>query len=679
MKSIVLAEKPSVGRDLARVLNCTTRTKNYIEGEKYIVTWALGHLVELMEPNDYNPKWKRWDLKLLPMIPDEMKLKIMKKTSPQFNAIKRLFKRKDVDKLIIATDAGREGELVARWIIILGGWKNKPIKRLWISSQTSKAINHGFSTLQNASNYDNLYHAAVCRAQADWIIGLNITRALTCKFDTQLNAGRVQTPTLALLVNREKEINNFKSKDFWNIKIDFGKFVGLWQDANGSSRIFDREIALNLKRKLAKGTPKILEITRKKKSEKHPLAYDLTELQKDANIKYDLSAKQTLSAIQKLYERFKLVSYPRTDSKYITTDMKDTIPERLNAISKGVYKNQVNQIIQNGYELDKRFVDDSKVSDHHAILPTEVVPNYFALNESEKQVYHLIVKRFLTVLSPDYKYERINIKVKIADELFVATGKKIIDLGWKKITTDIDPLDIEDQNLISLSDKAKLETISINMKKNKTSPPSRFTEATLLEAMENPVKYLTQKDLKDAMKGGGLGTPATRADIIDKLIKKYYVERTGRSLQATSKASELMKLVPEQFKHPDLTAKWEDQLAMIEKGKISANDFMDSIKNNINDLVNEVKNSKLDYKPSNLTDQFCPRCGEYLMKVKKRGRNILVCSDRRCSFESTGELNNHLQTRPKYGRKHSASKITKEYQKSDGFDNGDSLGDLFDF
>lgn len=673
MKSLVLAEKPSVGRDLARVLNCHQRNKRYIEGEKYVVTWALGHLVELCEPQDYEKGWKRWDLSVLPMIPAKMKLRISKKTAPQFNAIKKLFARKDIQQLIIATDAGREGELVARWIMMMAGWKGKPVKRLWISSQTNKAIKTGFANLQSSRNYDQLFQAARCRAEADWIIGLNITRALTCKFDTQLNAGRVQTPTLSLLVDREKEIRDFEPKDFWHLKIDFGFFTALWTDENGNSRIFCRDKALSLKKKLKNATPKIIELDKSEKSDKPPLAYDLTELQMDANIKYNHSAKQTLNIMQNLYERLKLVSYPRTDSKYITQDLVATIPERLQALASTKFSRFSDFLLKREYVPTKRFVDDEKVTDHHAILPTETPPNYRRMSDSEINIYELIVQRFIAVLSPDHKYLQFKLKIDLEGEIFTAHAKKVIEPGWKAIEKNSEP---HSSALANISATTKLEIKSINIKKDKTTPPARFSEATLLAAMENPSKYLIEKELKDAIKSGGLGTPATRADIIDKLVKKYYIERKGNSLSPTSKAEELLKLVPRQFKHPDLTGKWEQQLSEISQGNESAENFMNSIKENIKSLVNQVKSSQMKFKPHNLTEQICPQCGEYLLAVKKRGRNILSCSNRHCRYESTGTNNNHLQAP---GRRRKKSQAVQKYGKNKGFESSDTLGDLFDF
>ncbi|MEG3070705.1 MAG: DNA topoisomerase [Candidatus Syntrophopropionicum ammoniitolerans] len=332
MKTLVLAEKPSVGRELARILQCSRKTKGYIEGPQFVVTWSLGHLVTLAEPEDYDQKYREWRLEDLPMLPFSMKLKVIRQTSHQFRIVKGLMNRKDIRELIIATDAGREGELVARWIMVLANWK-KPFRRLWISSQTDEAIREGFANLKAGTAYNNLYDAAVCRAEADWLIGLNVTRALTCRFNAQLNAGRVQTPTLAMIVNRESEIKQFVPIDYWTIQVDFGDYYANWTNKSGSSRIFNRLQAEKIAAKIKGHQAVVKDIQHTSKSEGAPLAYDLTELQRDANKRLGYSAQKTLSVLQNLYEQHKLVTYPRTDSRYITTDIVSTLTARLKSIS----------------------------------------------------------------------------------------------------------------------------------------------------------------------------------------------------------------------------------------------------------------------------------------------------------------------------------------------------------
>jgi len=397
MKSIVLAEKPSVAREIARVLGCTQKSKSYIEGPKYIVTWALGHLVELAEPEDYDPKYKAWNLEDLPLLPPKMNLKVMRETSQQFKAINQLCKRQDCHELIIATDAGREGELVARWIIELVHWR-KPLKRLWISSQTDKAIKEGFARLRPGAEYENLYASAVCRAEADWLIGLNVTRALTCKYNAQLAAGRVQTPTLATLMNREKEIQQFQSQPFWVISAEFGAFQAIWREKDGhDGRVWDLAQAESLAAKVRGKTARIEKLKTAEKQEQQPLAYDLTELQRDANRKLGFSAKQTSNVLQKLYEQHKLVTYPRTDSRYLTSDLVPTLKGRLESVAIGSYAALANPLLRKPLQVTKRIADDSKVSDHHAIIPTDQYVNLSALSSDERRLYDLIVRRFIAL------------------------------------------------------------------------------------------------------------------------------------------------------------------------------------------------------------------------------------------------------------------------------------------
>ena len=421
-KILVLAEKPSVGRDLARVLNCKQGGNGFLLGSKYIVTWALGHLVTLADPEVYDEKYKKWELEVLPMLPDRMQLVVIKETGKQFNVIRGLMKRDDVDELVIATDAGREGELVARWIIMKAGWK-KPVKRLWISSQTDRAIKEGFNNLRPAREYDNLYKSAQCRAEADWLVGLNVTRALTCKYNAQLSAGRVQTPTLAMVVQRENEIKSFIPKDYWTIEAGVNGFTLHWRDKNGQTRIFDRARADEIVSRIKGQAGKVADVVKEARNEPPPLAYDLTELQREANRRYGYSAKKTLSIMQKLYETHKLVTYPRTDSRYITEDIVPTLTERLRSIAVGPYSAAVAALLRNKPNVTRRFVDNSKVSDHHAIIPTEQSVNLGSLDKDERNIYDLIVKRFIAVLSRHFEYEQTTIKVEVAGEIFMAKGK----------------------------------------------------------------------------------------------------------------------------------------------------------------------------------------------------------------------------------------------------------------
>ncbi len=431
-KTLVLTEKPSVGREVAKILNCNQKGNGCFVGSRYIVVWALGHLVTLADPELYDDKYKTWKMEDLPMLPAKMDLVVMKETSKQFGVVKNLMKSPEIDDLIIATDAGREGELVARWIIKKAGWR-KPIKRLWISSLTERAIKEGFNNLKPGREYEALYAAAECRAEADWLIGLNVTRALTCKYNAQLSAGRVQTPTLAMVVERENEIKQFVPKDYWCINVLATGVTFRWQDKSGQTRIFDKTKADQLVARVTGQTGEVLEVKKEAKKELPPLAYDLTELQRDANRKYGFSAKTTSSVMQQLYENHRIVTYPRTDSRHISEDIVATLPERLKSIALGPYVDLARSILRNKLIITKRFVDGSKVSDHHAIIPTEQPATLSRLSSEELKIYDLIVKRFIAVLSPAFEYEQTKVLVGIKGETFTAQGKVVKLKGWRKV------------------------------------------------------------------------------------------------------------------------------------------------------------------------------------------------------------------------------------------------------
>lgn len=636
-KILVLAEKPSVGRDLAKVLKCNQSKGAYIEGSKYVVTWALGHLVGLQDPEDYDAKYKKWSMETLPMIPKHMKLTVLKKTQKQFYEVKKQMLRNDIDEIVIATDAGREGELVARWTIEKAGVK-KPLKRLWISSQTDKAILDGFKNLKPGKDYNNLYKAAVCRAEADWLVGLNVTRALTCKYNAQLSAGRVQSPTLAMIVQREEDIKNFIPKDYYTITAKAKEFSLQWVDKNNYQSTFNEEVANKTLVKVRGQEASIIDVTESLKKKPAPALYDLTELQRDANKIWGYSAKQTLSIMQRLYENHKILTYPRTDSRYITTDIVATLPERLRAISIGGYRVAATNILKGKITPSKSFVDNSKVSDHHAIIPTEQSPNMSNLSSEERNIYDLVVKRFLSVMMPPFEYLQTNIVTEIAGEKFVAKGKVIKSKGWKALYDREDMEEpseedgLKDQVLpkLNIGDKLKINSVDIN--KGKTKPPARFNEGTLLSAMENPHKYINVS--KDAAKTlnatGGLGTVATRADIIEKLFNSFSIEKRGKEIVPTSKGKQLIELVPSDLKSPLLTAKWESQLEDISKGKEDAMDFIVEMRRYSRALVEDVKVNGNKFVHENVTGAKCPKCGKYMLEVKTKTGVMNVCQDREC-------------------------------------------------
>lgn len=649
-KILVLAEKPSVGRDLAKVLKCNQNKHSYIEGNKYVVTWALGHLVGLQDPEDYDEKYKKWSMETLPMIPKHMKLTVLKKTQKQFYEVKKQMLRNDIDEIVIATDAGREGELVARWIIEKAGVK-KPLKRLWISSQTDKAILDGFKSLKPGKDYNNLYKAAVCRAEADWLVGLNVTRALTCKYNAQLSAGRVQSPTLAMIVQREDEIKNFVPKDYYTITAKAKEFSLQWVDKNNYQSTFNEEIANKVLVKVRGNEASIIDVKESLKKKPSPALYDLTELQRDANKIWGYSAKQTLSIMQRLYENHKILTYPRTDSRYITTDIVATLPERLKAISIGAYRVAATNILKGKITPSKSFVDNSKVSDHHAIIPTEQSPNMSNLSSEERNIYDLVVKRFLSVMMPPFEYLQTNIVTEIAGEKFIAKGKVIKSKGWKSLYDREDMEDsseedeLKDQVLpkLNIGDKLKINAVDIN--KGKTKPPARFNEGTLLSAMENPHKYINVG--KDAAKTlnatGGLGTVATRADIIDKLFNSFSIEKRGKEILPTSKGKQLIELVPSDLKSPLLTAKWESQLENISKGKEDAMDFIVEMRRYSRALVEDVKGKDSKFVHENVTGSKCPECGKYMLEVKTKNGIMNVCQDRECGHRESISRNTNAR------------------------------------
>lgn len=640
-KILVLAEKPSVARDIGRVLNCDIKNRSYLEGKKYVITWGLGHLVELASPETYDKSFEKWSMETLPMIPKDFKLSVIGKTSKQYKEVKRLMSRKDIDELIIATDAGREGELVARWIIEKAGFK-KPIKRLWISSVTDKAIKDGFNNLKPGKDYENLYASAVARAEADWIVGINATRALTCKFNAQLSCGRVQTPTLAMIAEKEKEIQNFKSKSFYGISAKANGLKLTWQDAKSKNiRTFDKEKADKTLASLRNKEAKISDIDKTHKKSYSPKLYDLTELQRDANKMFGYSAKETLSIMQKLYEHHKALTYPRTDSRYITTDMVDTLKDRIQACNTSQYGAVARKLLAKPVKGNKSFVDNAKVSDHHAIIPTEERVFTGDLSDRERKIYDLVVKRFLAVLSPPFEYEQTTIKAKIGNETFIAKGKIIVKNGWKEIyknyvDEDESEESVADQVLPNLNVGDSIKVNSLSQTKGETKPPAPFNEGTLLSAMENPAKYMAgeKKELiKTLGNTGGIGTVATRADIIEKLFKSFLIEKRGNDILITSKGKQLLNLAPEELRSPALTAQWEQKLKSISEGKLKKNAFINEMKDYTKSVVKEIKNSEESFKHDNMTRSKCPDCGKYLLDVNGKRGKMLVCQDRDCGYK----------------------------------------------
>lgn len=652
MKHLVIAEKPSVGRDIARVLHCTQKNSSYIEGEQYIVTWAMGHLVALADPEAYGEQYKSWNLETLPMIPQHWKLTTIRQTSKQYHCIKELLYRKDVSDIIIATDAGREGELVARWILEQSNCK-KPIQRLWISSVTDKAIKEGFTHLKPGKAYVTLYKAAVARAKADWIVGMNATRALTCRYNAQLSCGRVQTPTLSMIARREQEIRAFKPVSYYGMKVVAKGISFSWIDKDsGSSRSYDCKKIQKLHRLLLNESLKITKVQKKTKKSFSPLLYDLTTLQREANQRYGFSAKQTLNIMQRLYETHKVLTYPRTDSRYLTSDIVDTLKERLQACAVGPYRTFARRLSMLKIQGSPSFVNNAKVSDHHAIIPTEQYVSLEHMTLDERKIYDMVVRRFLAVLSPACEYEELSIQASLGSEQFVAKSNFITSHGWKEIydTSYSDSADEEisfsDSKLPSIENGSVFEISSLSITEGKTKPPSYFTEGTLIAAMENPVKYMEHKDqhlAKTLGETGGIGTVATRADIIDKLFHSFLMEKKGNEIHITSKGKQLLDLVPKDLKTPELTAYWEQRLTAISKGKESDTAFLTEIETYTKNLVQEIKTSSNQFRHENMTRTKCPQCGKYLLEVNGKHGKLLVCQDRECGYRE--RISRHTNAR----------------------------------
>ena len=625
MKSLILAEKPSVGRDIANALNLQQKSNGYIEGKQYIVTWALGHLVTNATPEQYNPSYKEWNLEDLPIIPKKMKTVVISKTNRQFKVVKSLILDKNVKEIIIATDAGREGELVARLILDKVGNK-KPIKRLWISSVTKKAIQEGFKQLKNGNAYQNLYKAALTRSEADWIVGINATRALTTKYDAQLSLGRVQTPTIQLVKSRQDEINYFKSEKYYTLSINVD---GYDLNLNQQKRYKDKKELELIEHEIKHQEGKILEVKGKnKKSYAQPL-FNLTDLQQEAYKRYKMGPKETLNTLQHLYERHKLVTYPRTDSNYLTHDMVDTIQERLRAILATDYKSHVRDLISETFSSKMHIFNNQKVSDHHAIIPTEVRPSIEQLSQREFKIYMLIAERFLENLMNPYLYEVLTIHAQLKGYHFVLKEKIPKQLGYKALK------DNPSSNTLTHSFKeGQLFNVHrIDIHEHETKAPEYFNEGSLLKAMENPQNHIDLNDKKYAKTlkhTGGIGTVATRADIIEKLFNMNALESRDGKIKVTSKGKQILELSPSELTSPILTAQWEEKLMLIEKGKYNSQKFIQEMKNFTFKVVNKIKSSEQKYKHDNLTTTECPTCGKFMIKVKTKNGQMLVCQDPKC-------------------------------------------------
>ena len=629
-KVLVIAEKPSVARDIAAVLKCGEKGDGFIGGENYIVSWAVGHLVTLCEPDDYDKSLKRWTAGSLPIIPEKMKLKAVRGSKKQLDTLKKLMNAKDTDSIICATDSGREGELIFRYIYEYNKCK-KPFKRLWISSMTDAAIKEGFANLGDGKEYDNLYISAKCRSEADWLVGINATRAFTIKYNALLSIGRVQTPTLAMIVKRQNEIDNFVPNKYYEVIADYGDFKGTWTDGKNNTKIDDKSAAEAIAYKVDGKNAAVEEVVKTEKQILPPQLYDLTELQRDCNKTYGFSAKKTLDIVQSLYEKRKMITYPRTDSRYLSDDMIPKIKVVLKRLKDaGIFADYASDLID-GEKLPvtKRIVDNKKVTDHHAIIPAD---NYYrkdSLTSDEKKVFGLIAIRFIAAFNRPYKYTATKITVLCEDELFISKGNTVTDEGWKRLYKEVYK-NVKDNEQI-LPDVKKDDTVMVKEAhtiEKETKPPLPYNEATLLTAMENAGKNTDDEQLKEKMKEYGLGTPATRAAIIERLIEVGYIHRKGKALIPDIKGKQLISIVPEEMRSPVTTGKWEKGLGSIAKGNMQAEKFMASINRYVYYLVGfaaeksadiQIEDTKKRKKRSQRAKSFgkCPICGGDVLENSK--------------------------------------------------------------
>lgn len=572
----VLAEKPSVARDIARVLGANTPGKGCLKGGGYVVTWAVGHLVTQVNPEEIDARWKTWRQDTLPMLPENIPLKVIAQSRDQFQCVKTILNAPQVDSVICATDAGREGELIFRRIYQMAGCQ-KPFRRLWISSMTEEAIAEGFANLRDGADYDGLYASALCRSDADWLVGMNGSRAFTLRYDSLLSVGRVQTPTLSILVKRALEIRNFVPENYWEVQADFGGYRGTWIDKDGKTRIPDEKTAKEIVSAVTGREGEVLEVSTERKRVPPPLLYDLTTLQREANARYGFTAQKTLNLAQALYEKHKLLTYPRTDSRYLSHDMRP----KVQGILKGMPEPLRALVLSPDKAVDpgKRVYDDAKLTDHHAIIPTGRRPG--TLTADEQKLYEMVARQLIAAFYPDMEYDAMSAVTGVGEHKFLSRGRAVIAQGWQAANPPLrskPKKGEEEQALPQLQKGQRVPVKSAKAVAKKTTPPSPYTENTLLAAMENAGKFVENEELRRQMKERGLGTPATRAAIIERLIAVDYVRREKKALIPTDKGIRLIAVAPEQLSSPETTGRWEKGLSDIAAGKMDPNRFMQSIR-----------------------------------------------------------------------------------------------------
>ena len=557
MKKLIVAEKPSVARDIARVLGVKGRAEGYIDGEDYAVTWALGHLVALCEPDELDDRYKKWRWDDLPIIPDDIPLKVLPKTRSQFSVVKKLMNSKEISSIICATDSAREGELIFRYIYIKAGCK-KSVERLWISSMTDQAIKAGFASLKPASHYDALFTSARCRSEADWIVGMNASRAFSLKYNANLPIGRVQTPTLSMLVERDLEIANFVPKDYWEVRANFGDYEGIYYDPEGKdTKIFDEEKARAVRAEVAGKTGTVRDRSREIKSMPPPQLFDLTTLQREANRKYGYPADKTLKLAQSLYETHKALTYPRTDSRYLSSDMPPKIAQTIKKLPEP-YASLTKTELFNPNVRSKRYYDDSRISDHHAIVPTDRTAELSRMTQDERNIYDMVARRLIAIHYPDYKYESAKITTMVGEREFRSSGTVPVEEGWRALYRDEKKAAQDELPDVNVGDTRKVARATV--KAQKTKPPQPHNDASILGLMENAGAKLEDPELRERMKSAGLGTPATRAAIIERLISAGYAQRKGKTIISTEKGRKLISVTPPQIASPATTGKWEKAL-----------------------------------------------------------------------------------------------------------------------
>ena len=634
-KILVIAEKPSVARDIAKVLKANQKGDGCLIGENYVVSWAVGHLVTLAEPEDYDEKYKKWNFSTLPILPEEMKLKAIQQTRSQLKVLHKWMNSAEIDSLICATDSGREGELIFRYIYEITNCK-KPFERLWISSMTEEAIKEGFATLKDGREYDLLYTSAKCRSEADWLVGMNATRAYTLRYDALLSIGRVQTPTLALIVNKQKEIDAFVAEDYFEVQADFGGYTGMWIDQEEHTRIEKEETAKAIVQKVSGKQAVITKVEKEEKKTPPPLLYDLTELQRDCNKKFGFSAKKTLDIAQSLYEKRKMITYPRTDSRYLSDDMKGKVHNTLRRLNELEEYQPYTQPLSGNISFTKRIIDNSKVTDHHAIIPTDGKLRVDSLTEEEKKVFSLVAARFLAVFYPYYRYETTKVYAMAEQEQFLSKGTVVLEEGWQAVEKALVPAtatkkkkkDEEEQKLPALTEGEQRKIEKAAVQKKKTKPPTPYTESSLLSAMENAGRFVEDEALKEQMKDSGLGTPATRAAIIERLLTVGYIVRKGKNLIPTEKGMKLIEVVPIEMSSPQTTGKWEKGLSSISKGKMTEERFMASIRRYVQFLIQDAASGRRadvvfpaeqirGKKRKNNVFGKCPVCGRDILENTK--------------------------------------------------------------